>query len=75
MRFVLVKGAKISEVAKECPRAIEMLTDYGLACANCFLNQFDTVEAGAALHGMSEGEIAQMVEEINMELAKEGGDE
>ncbi len=55
----------------KCPRAIELLTEYGLSCANCFLNQFDSVEAGAQLHGMTEEEVNKMVEEINEQLKKE----
>lgn len=71
MKYILTKDANIAQVQKECPGAIEMLLDYGLNCANCFLNQFDTVEGGAKLHGMTEAEIDRMVEEINIVLKDE----
>lgn len=71
MGYILKKTDLISDVAGECPRIIELLTEYGLACANCFLNQFDTVESGATLHGMSEAEIDSMIREINEQIKKE----
>ena len=70
--YILKKDANIAQVQKECPRAIEMLLDYGLNCANCFLNQFDDVEGGARLHGMTDDEIDRMVNENNVQLIKEG---
>jgi len=69
--YKLTRDTNIALVQKECPRAIEMLLDYGLACANCFLNQFDTVEGGAKLHGMTDAEIDKMIEEINTALKNE----
>ena len=38
---------------------------------NCFANEYDTIEMGAQVHGMSEEEVDEMVEEINAELEKE----
>lgn len=69
MSYVLAKDTLISEITQKCPRAIELLTEYGLSCANCFLNSFDSVEAGARLHGMSDAEITSMVDEINQNIA------
>jgi hybrid cluster-associated redox disulfide protein len=71
MQTVISRSDLISDVTKKYPKAIEMLTEYGLHCANCFLNTFDTIEAGATLHGMTDEEINKMVEEINAELIKD----
>lgn len=71
MKYKIKKDSPISEITEKSPRAIELLTEYGLSCATCFLNQFDTVEAGAQLHGMTEGEIKKMISEINDVLKKE----
>ena len=57
MSYVVKRDSLISEITEKCPRAIELLTEYGLSCATCFLNQFDNVEAGATLHGMTNAEI------------------
>lgn len=73
MRFVIKKDSLVSDITKTSPRAIELLTEYGLSCATCFLNQFDTVESGAKLHGMTESEIERMINEINEVLTKETG--
>ncbi len=69
-KYVIKENSPISEILKKSPRAIELLTDYGLSCATCFLNQFDTVEAGAKLHGMTDIEIERMIKEINEEINK-----
>jgi len=71
MSYVIKKNTLISDITKDCPRAIELLTEYGLSCATCFLNQFDNVEAGAKLHGMTDMEIKRMIKEINEVLKKE----
>ena len=71
MKYVIKRDSLISDITKQSPRAIELLTEYGLSCANCFLNQFDNIENGAKLHGMTEGEIDKMIKEINSVLAKE----
>lgn len=70
-KYKIKKDTLISEIVQESPRAIELLTEYGLSCANCFLNQFDNIEGGAKLHGMTDAEIKKMIKEINEVLEKE----
>jgi hybrid cluster-associated redox disulfide protein len=69
--YVLKKDTLISEIVRDCPKAVELLAMYGLFCVNCFLNQFDTLETGTKLHHMSEEDSIKMIDEINGELAKE----
>lgn len=69
-RYVLKKEALISDILRDCPKAIELLAEYGLLCVSCFLNQFDTLETGTKLHHMSESEMQKMIDEINTELTK-----
>jgi len=71
MKYVIKRDSLISDIQKKAPRAIALLTEYGLSCATCFLNQFDNIETGAKLHGMTDSEIEQMIKEINELLAKE----
>jgi uncharacterized radical SAM superfamily Fe-S cluster-containing enzyme len=71
MPFILTNDTLISDISKNCPKALEFLTEYGLNCANCFLNTFDTVEAGARIHGMTDEEIKTMILEINAEITKD----
>ena len=60
----------ISDVVEKYPKASEIMMDYGLHCAGCFLNQFETVEEGAKLHGMTDPEIETMLKDINTKLKK-----
>jgi hybrid cluster-associated redox disulfide protein len=69
--YVIKKDALISDILRDCPKAIEFLAEYGIFCVNCFLNQYDTLENGTRLHHMSEEESNRMIDEINSELTKE----
>ena len=69
-KYILSKDTIISEILNDCPKAIELLAEFGLLCVSCYLNQFDTLETGTRLHHMSEEESAKMIDEINEELAK-----
>jgi hybrid cluster-associated redox disulfide protein len=69
--YILKKDALISDVVDECPKVIIFLAEYGLLCASCFLNRYDTLEKGAKIHHMSDVDIDKMIAEINEELKKE----
>jgi hybrid cluster-associated redox disulfide protein len=68
--YVLKKDTLISEIVRDCPKAVELLAEYGLLCVSCFLNQFDTLETGTKLHHMSSEDMDKMINEINKELEK-----
>lgn len=55
----------LAEVVWKFPKAAEVLMDYGLHCVGCAANSLDTVEMGAKVHGMSDEEIAEMLERLN----------
>lgn len=69
--YILTRYDRFSIILDESPRAGELLAEYGLHCANCFMNDMDTVEAGAQMHGMEEDEMLEMLHEINTQLEKE----
>lgn len=69
--YILTKYAILGDVAKESPKAAELLAMYGLHCVSCMANSFDTLDMGAKVHGMTDKEVDEMVEEVNTELAKE----
>jgi iron-sulfur cluster repair protein YtfE (RIC family) len=69
MAYKLTKKSNLGQVAEECPRAIELLTEYGLFCAGCFMRVYETVETGAKIHGLSDKDIHKMISEINDRLA------
>lgn len=68
MKSTVKKTDLISDIVDKYPKAAELMMDYGLHCAGCFLNQFETVEEGAKLHGMSDKEIETMLRKINEKL-------
>lgn len=69
--YVLKKSDLLINVAKDSPRAAEMLTEYGLHCLTCFLREYETLEIGAKVHGMSDTELDDMISDINARLEKE----
>jgi len=69
--FVLTKYDLLGVILEECPRAAELLAEYGLHCISCFANQYDTLEMGAQVHGMTDEEMQEMIDEINGELEAE----
>lgn len=62
---VITKEMNLGELVYKYPETAEILMDFGLHCVGCFANSFDTLEAGAKVHGMSDEEIGQMIERIN----------
>lgn len=71
MSYIIKKKSLISEIAEKSPKAIELLMEQGLHCAGCFLGQFERLEEGAKLHGMTDEEIEKMVKKINKEIKRE----
>jgi hybrid cluster-associated redox disulfide protein len=69
--YVLKKDALISDILRDCPKAVEYLAEYGLLCVTCPLNIFDTLETGTRIHHMSDKVSQKMIDEINKELKKE----
>jgi hypothetical protein len=69
--YVVTKFDPLSIILDECPRAADLLAEYGLHCVSCFANEFDTIATGAEMHNMSDEEVDEMIDEINMQLDKE----
>src|SRR3990167_7959184 len=59
--MLVTRDMNLGEIAARWPAARTILLDYGLHCVGCFASSFDTLEAGAKVHGMSEEEIEEMV--------------
>jgi hybrid cluster-associated redox disulfide protein len=68
--YVLKKDVLISDILRDCPKAAELLIEYGLFCFTCPLNQSETLEQGAAVHQMTKKQIEKMVKEVNIKLEK-----
>ncbi|EKE00134.1 MAG: hypothetical protein ACD_22C00088G0003 [uncultured bacterium] len=61
----ITKDSNLGELVMQWPQTAEVLLDHGLHCVGCIAATFDTIEAGAKVHGLSDEEIAEMIERIN----------
>jgi hybrid cluster-associated redox disulfide protein len=62
----ITKGMLVAEVVEKHPQLVEVLTEeYGLHCIGCFAAEMETLEQGAAGHGMTKAEITKMVKNLN----------
>lgn len=59
------KEMTIGEVVVKFPEAIPIMMKYGLHCVGCHVAAYETVEQGAAAHGMDEEQINKMLEDMN----------
>jgi len=69
--YVLTKFDPLSIIMQESPRSVELLSEYGIHCVSCFFSEFDTLQNGAQMHGMTEEEMDEMINEVNTQLEKE----
>lgn len=67
----VTKEMLLADVIQLHPHSAEIMLEYGLHCVGCFANQFDTVEQGALIHGISEEDISEMIDRINKGAKKE----
>ena len=62
----LISGdMNIGTVVEKYPRVAAIFTGYGLHCTGCHGSNSETIEAGAAGHGMDEETIALMLRDAN----------
>lgn len=61
----VTKDTPIGEAARSSPHAAEILMSYGLHCIGCGMTAFETIEQGCAGHGMDDGTVRALVEELN----------
>jgi hybrid cluster-associated redox disulfide protein len=59
------KTTLINDLLEKNPEAAEILMAYGLHCVNCHFSDFDTLEDGATMHGISDEEIELMIKDVN----------
>ncbi len=64
------KETNIAELTSVYPRTAEVFAEYGLHCVGCMAAAFDTIAQGAILHGLSEGSIKNLVEDLNLVVSE-----
>lgn len=61
----ITKDYNLGELVSKYPQTIEVLLDYGLHCVGCGAMFFDSIEAGAKIHGYTDEEIEELVLRLN----------
>lgn len=55
----------IGDVVRSYPFSAEIFMDYGIHCVGCHVSDFETLEQGILGHGFSEGELLDIINELN----------
>lgn len=61
----ITKDHNLGDLVLAYPEVAEVLLDHGLHCVGCGAMHFDTIEAGAKLHGFTDEEVDELVLRIN----------
>lgn len=52
----------ILDVVAKYPETMEVFFEYGIHCVGCTMSQYETLEQGAALHGI---DLDELLEDLN----------
>lgn len=63
----ITKDMGINDIFIKYPETVPVFQDHGLHCIGCFAASFETLEQGAAAHGM---DIKKLVEDLNAAVKK-----
>lgn len=67
----ITKKTNLQKLVAKYPKLAKILVgDYGLHCVGCAAAFFETLEAGAKAHGMSDKEIDKMIKRLNKLLTE-----
>lgn len=64
------KDMTLGEVVVKFPETVRVMMGYGLHCVGCHVAAYETIEQGAAAHGMDKKEIEKMLNDMNAALEK-----
>ncbi len=64
---MVTKETKIGVIVKDHPEAVQVLIENGLTCVGCPMASQETLEQGAASHGI---DVDKLVSQINKKLEK-----
>jgi len=64
-KFIVTRETIIGDILRKQPFAVEIFMDYGIHCVGCHVSDFETIEQGVLGHGFSEGELLDIINELN----------
>jgi len=64
----ITKNSNIKDVLDKHPKTAEVFLAFGLHCVGCMASGFDTIEQGAKIHGFSDDDIKDLLDELNKML-------
>lgn len=59
----ITKDSSIQDIVTECPESVEVFAQYGLGCIGCAMASYETLEQGAAAHGINIDELLKALNE------------
>jgi hybrid cluster-associated redox disulfide protein len=64
------KDTNLEDLSTNHPDIADYLqNEYGFHCMNCVLAGFETLEQGAAVHGVTGSDLDQMINEVNEKIS------
>ena len=66
----ITKDTPIKSLIENHPETQEILMSYGLHCVGCHFSEFDTLDDGAMMHGLSDEDIELMLKDVNEVVEK-----
>ena len=63
---MITKDTGIIEAVQNHPEILQVFAEYGLGCVGCMTARFETLEQGAAAHGI---DIEALVADLNKAIA------
>lgn len=66
-KLKITKDMTLSEAVAKYPNTIEVFLEQGMGCFGCGVAQFETIEQGAAAHGI---DLKKLMEALNKAVKK-----
>ncbi|MCT4591794.1 MAG: DUF1858 domain-containing protein [Candidatus Gracilibacteria bacterium] len=61
----VTKEMTISEIISRYPESVDIFFDFGMGCVGCPASAMENVEDGARKHGLTDDEIADLMDMLN----------
>lgn len=64
----ITKDMTFQQVIEKYPNSVDVMLNYGLHCIGCHVASWETIEQGAAAHGLKKKDIEKMLDEMNKKI-------